>query len=342
MPAPVSYGDDRTGTRRRIHPVFLAMLVLAAGLVPCFKLDFFPHILNLATCTGALLAAAAVVLGTRQGSRPDLALRGRRFANRLLAASLPVLVLLFALRVFPFQYGEPPQTVWVPIGFSKNPTCCPELGDVACLERLSLNDDAIHWCWGSVSVALVRLGLVLSYWGTVWACGLWIGFLQVRRPYASSVNTAEPTRTPTSSAATAFLYDLFVSYSNEDKPFVEDLVRDLKNQGLVIWWDQPWVRAGDSIISMIEEGLLASRRFAVVLSPTACRSQWVKEEINAALAVEKERRQRSSEARSSFVIPILHQDCDVPVFLKDRRHADFRSSYEQGLSELLRHFTGEP
>jgi hypothetical protein len=37
----------------------------------------------------------------------------------------------------------------------------------------------------------------------------------------------------------------------------------------------------------------------------------------------------------TFLLPVLLQDCDVPPLLKHRRYADFRSSYDQGLSDLL-------
>lgn len=328
--------------RRRPHPVVWFLLLFLVGLLPRLELRFFPQILDWATVAGALLAGGAAAFVIRQDMRPKLAFyRWRRFAQRLLAASLPVLILLYIYRVFPVKHGKDlREEVLVPIGFFPSPECCAGVGESTCIENLTLADDAIRSCWGSVSVASVRLALVLSYLGTALACGLWIGLLRLRKPYGSSAGrkeSVEPSvlQAPASPATPALSYDLFLSYSNEDRPFVESLATDLRTQGLVIWWDQPQVKAGDSIVSTIEEGLLASRRFAVVLSPSSRRSRWVTKETHAALAVEDERQQRSSGAHVSFVIPVLYQECDVPVFLKDRRHADFRSSYEQGLQELL-------
>jgi len=57
-------------------------------------------------------------------------------------------------------------------------------------------------------------------------------------------------------------------------------------------------------------------------------SDWVRREINAGLAIELEK-------RGVFVLPVLIQDCQIPIFLKDKRYANFRESYQFGLEELL-------
>ena len=46
------------------------------------------------------------------------------------------------------------------------------------------------------------------------------------------------------------------------------------------------------------------------------RSSWVEKELNAALAIELER-------KDVFVLPLVIDDCDIPVFLKDKLYADF-------------------
>ena len=41
------------------------------------------------------------------------------------------------------------------------------------------------------------------------------------------------------------------------------------------------------------------------------------------------------------VLPVILEDCEIPVLLKDRRYADFREDYDQGLQSLLQVFRQE-
>jgi hypothetical protein len=68
---------------------------------------------------------------------------------------------------------------------------------------------------------------------------------------------------------------------------------------------------------------------AVVLSPRSIQSMWVRRELNAALAEELQK-------RGVFVLPILLEDCEIPLFLRDKLYADFRYQYSDGLDAILR------
>lgn len=45
---------------------------------------------------------------------------------------------------------------------------------------------------------------------------------------------------------------------------------------------------------------------------------------------------RELELKSVFVLPIRIDDAEIPVLLKEKRYADFRLNYDNGLEELLR------
>ncbi len=45
----------------------------------------------------------------------------------------------------------------------------------------------------------------------------------------------------------AFEYDVFLSYSSEDKEIVHDLAERLKREGLRVWLDACVIQLGDSI-----------------------------------------------------------------------------------------------
>lgn len=125
---------------------------------------------------------------------------------------------------------------------------------------------------------------------------------------------------------------LFLSHSSLDKPFVGRLASDLKNRGVPVWFDQWELKVGDSLTQKIEDGISGSGWLAVVLSTHSVNSEWVQKELRAAQA--KELRDKNI-----FVLPLVVDDCEIPLFLLDKLYADFRSSYEEGLDALLRRVT---
>jgi hypothetical protein len=124
------------------------------------------------------------------------------------------------------------------------------------------------------------------------------------------------------------LKDIFISYSSKDATFVQRLADDLSAQQLKVWLDKFEMKVGDSLNQKLQEGISSSGWLGVVLSPNSISSAWVTRELNAALMQELERKQ-------VFVLPILYQNCDIPIFLRDKVYADFRSSYQDGLRALL-------
>jgi hypothetical protein len=65
-----------------------------------------------------------------------------------------------------------------------------------------------------------------------------------------------------------------------------------------------------------------------VLSPEALESEWVKSELGAAWS-------KQMSSRKIKVLPILFRKCDIPLFLSDRKYANFQNDYQTGLEELV-------
>ncbi len=59
---------------------------------------------------------------------------------------------------------------------------------------------------------------------------------------------------------------VFISYSHEDKEFVEWLKIGLQDIGQEIWYDQQELQIGDSIKNKIAEGIQTSSAFILILS----------------------------------------------------------------------------
>jgi hypothetical protein len=122
---------------------------------------------------------------------------------------------------------------------------------------------------------------------------------------------------------------VFISYSHDDREFVRRLADDLMRRSISVWWDEWEIGVGDSLIDKVESGITSSSYLAIVLSPSSVSSAWVREELNAALI-------RQLRERRVFVLPILIEDCEIPVLLQDKRYADFREDYTSGLVDLLK------
>ena len=121
---------------------------------------------------------------------------------------------------------------------------------------------------------------------------------------------------------------VFISYSHQDRDFAERLAGDLSGHGIIVWWDEWGIRVGDSLLSKLQQGIIASSYLAIVLSPESVASSWVQEELNLAL-------HRQLQERRVFVLPILFRECEVPPFLAEKKYADFSDDYDAGLQELL-------
>lgn len=127
---------------------------------------------------------------------------------------------------------------------------------------------------------------------------------------------------------------VFISHASRDKPFVRKLVEELRKHHLKLWFDEQEIKVGDSIVSRISDGLRDSDYLMVILSRASVASRWVQAELNAALMNEISK-------KGSVVLPVLIEDCEMPVLLRSKLYADFRTSFEKGLQSLLAVFEHE-
>ena len=132
-------------------------------------------------------------------------------------------------------------------------------------------------------------------------------------------------------------FDVFVSHSSHDKPWVLRLVADLERYGVSVWLDETEIRPGDLFVNALERGLEQSRAMALVVSPESMGSGWVKEEYNRALALAQRKAHRLQ------LIPILLRTAELPGFLATRSWVDFRDAlqYAENVWRLVWGITGE-
>jgi hypothetical protein len=98
--------------------------------------------------------------------------------------------------------------------------------------------------------------------------------------------------------------------------------------------------AGDSLIQRIGEGIQASDRLVVCLTPESVESNWVKKEVATGLVMELAEDKGLGE---KFVVPALLIPCKVPVMLRDKLYANFTNkAFDAGCEELLAGITDKP
>lgn len=116
--------------------------------------------------------------------------------------------------------------------------------------------------------------------------------------------------------------NVFLSHSHLDKSIVQRIGNDLGGLGCYVWLDEERTLAGDSIPDCVVAGIQACDIFIVFLSESSIQSSWVKKELRIAL---KKREQMGSDFK---IIPVLLENCELPVALEDDVYVDFSISKE--------------
>lgn len=121
---------------------------------------------------------------------------------------------------------------------------------------------------------------------------------------------------------------IFISYSHENKEFVDVLAKQLVGHGVGVWLDRWELSLGDSIIEKIQTALDGASALLVILSKASVGSEWCKNEINSGLL-------RELEEKQVLVMPVLLEQCDIPIFVRGKLYADFTSNFDDGLRTVL-------
>lgn len=121
---------------------------------------------------------------------------------------------------------------------------------------------------------------------------------------------------------------VFISYSHADKTFVDKLAATLVRNRAHVWVDTWELNVGDSIIQRVQDALTEASALLVILSKASVESDWCRKELNAGLM-------RELSEKKVIVLPVLLEDCTIPLFLREKMYADFRTSFDDGLRKLL-------
>jgi hypothetical protein len=125
--------------------------------------------------------------------------------------------------------------------------------------------------------------------------------------------------------------EVFLSHSRQDRDFADALGAVLERHHVPYWYSRRNLVGAQQWHDEIGSALERCDWFALVLSPAAVMSEWVKRELLFAL---EERRYHRR------VVPLLYQPCDftdLSWLLRSIQQVDFAGqSFDAGCRDLLR------
>ena len=121
---------------------------------------------------------------------------------------------------------------------------------------------------------------------------------------------------------------VFISYSRQDKAFVDRLVNDLRDNGIDVWRDVDSILPGSDWAAAIIGGIEQASSALMVFSQASRSSDWVNHETRYILGSRAQLR----------IIPIVLDDEGekaLPPDLRRLEWVDFRQDYDHQLARLV-------
>lgn len=95
-------------------------------------------------------------------------------------------------------------------------------------------------------------------------------------------------------------YSVFVSHASDDKiEYVDDLVKEIKQLGISVFYDSDVIHWGDNLKEVIDAGLNNCSLAVIVISPSYFGREWTEYEIKALL-------KRQDSEKNNLILPILY------------------------------------
>ncbi len=136
---------------------------------------------------------------------------------------------------------------------------------------------------------------------------------------------------PTAPAAADFNYDAFISYSHQDKPWVDTvLLPRLEEAGLRVCIDTRDFDIGVPALVNMENAVRQSRKTLLVLTPDWVASEWTNFE---SLLLQTD----DPIGRARRILPLMVRDCTPPDRLRIFTYLDLRNpaDFDRQMTRLL-------
>lgn len=100
------------------------------------------------------------------------------------------------------------------------------------------------------------------------------------------------------------LWDVFVSHNRSQKSWVRRVVKQWRDLGLRVFFDEDDIEPGEPIVAGVERGLTGSRHVVLVLSPESLASRWVTQESAITIHSDPDASERS-------LIPVMVSQIEI-------------------------------
>jgi hypothetical protein len=107
---------------------------------------------------------------------------------------------------------------------------------------------------------------------------------------------------------------IFLSHSTDDDAIARDLQQALGDQGLSVWIDSREMRGGDLLSPEIERAIEGADGCLLLVSTSSLQSDWVSEELDHAIEVQKQRRATSTNGGAYPIVPLCLDGTKLGVF----------------------------
>jgi hypothetical protein len=124
--------------------------------------------------------------------------------------------------------------------------------------------------------------------------------------------------------------EVFLSHASGDRKMARRIAETLRRHGIPVWYSETNLLGAQQWHDEIGKALARCDWFAVLLSPKAVRSEWVKRELLYALRTLRYRNR---------IVPVLHRACDPDKLswtLNDFQRVDLTQNFAAGCKALLR------
>jgi len=130
--------------------------------------------------------------------------------------------------------------------------------------------------------------------------------------------------------ALPYRYDIFISYSSKDGDWVrKTLLPRLETHGFSVMIDFRDFKSGSFSVEEMQRGVHESKHTILVLTKNYIASDWTKFENVMAQTIDPGAVQRK-------IIPVLREDCNIPLRLKIISYRDLRTEDDQQWQLLIR------
>ncbi len=125
---------------------------------------------------------------------------------------------------------------------------------------------------------------------------------------------------------------VFISHASADSAFAERLAADMRNAGADVWLDSTHLTGPGDFVARISQALNERDVLVLVLSPAAIASQWVPDEMNAAIV-----RAKQGYMYSPLVVQYGNVSTrDIPGLWTTYQRIDATNDYTSALSRILK------